>query len=77
MDIAICIIAYNRIDSLKRCLYALEQSVYNVSVKLYISVDKSDTDLVERFAIDYKWLFGEKEVVLHDSNKSDICILKA
>lgn len=68
MDIAICIIAYNRIDSLKRCLYALEQSVYNVSVKLYISVDKSDTDLVERFAIDYKWLFGEKEVVLHDSN---------
>ena len=68
MDIAICVIAYNRIDSLQRGLYALEQSVYNASVKLYISVDKSDTDLVERFATDYKWPFGEKEVILHDSN---------
>ena len=68
MDIAICVIAYNRLDSLVRCLNTLEQSVYNVSVKLYISVDKSDSDVVEKFANDYCWQFGEKEVILHDTN---------
>ena len=48
--IGICIIAYNRIDSLKRVLLSLEQAYYNEEVPLIISIDKSNSDAVEQFA---------------------------
>lgn len=68
MNIVICVIAYNRIDSLTRCLASLEKANYSQQVKLYLSVDKSDTDKIEQFAVRYSWNYGDKEVILHDEN---------
>lgn len=66
--IAICIIAYNRIDSLKRVLISLEQAYYDENVPLIISIDKSKSDTVEQFAKQYDWKFGEKTVIAHPEN---------
>lgn len=68
MNIAICIIAYNRIDSLKRVLKSLEQSYYDEPVSLIISIDKSDTTEVEEFGKQYKWDFGKKRIITHSEN---------
>ena len=68
MDIAICVIAFNRLASLKRLLSSLDNAVYPCTVKLYISVDKSDTNAVEKCAEEYIWKFGDKEVILHEEN---------
>ena len=68
MNIAICIISYNRIDSLKRVLNSLEQGYYDESVSLIISIDKSDTTKVEDFAKEYNWKQGEKRVITHPDN---------
>lgn len=68
MNIAICIIAYNRIDSLKRVLNSLERSYYNERITLIISIDKSDTTQVEDFAKEYNWNYGEKRVITHSEN---------
>lgn len=68
MDIAICIIAYNRLDSLKRVLASLEKGYYDSSVTLIVSIDKSDTTIVEDYAKQYNWKFGEKRVVTHSLN---------
>ncbi len=68
MDIAICLIAYNRIDSLRRLLNSLDNALYPCNVKLYISVDKSDTNAIEECAKNYQWKFGEKEVIIHEKN---------
>lgn len=68
MNIAICIIAYNRVDSLKRVLSSLEKGYYPESVPLIISIDKSNTTKVEDFAKAYNWKQGEKRVVTHQDN---------
>lgn len=68
MNIAICIIAYNRIDSLKRVLKSLEVSYYNEPISLIISIDKSKTTIVEDFAKQYKWKYGNKRVITHTEN---------
>lgn len=70
MKIAIIAVAYNRKDSLERLLKSLESAVYpsNTNVPLIISVDKSDSDLVEIFAEEYSWSFGSKIVDKHEKN---------
>jgi len=68
MKIGICIIAYNRIDSLKRVLSSIENAYYNEKVTLIISIDKSNTNIVELFAKQYNWVFGEKKVITHFNN---------
>lgn len=68
MKIGICIIAYNRINSLKRVLLSIENAIYTESVPLIISIDKSDTDNVEKYAYNYNWLHGEKRVITHTEN---------
>lgn len=69
-NIAIVVIAYNRIESLKRLLHSLESARYpeNTDVPLIISVDKSDSDEVEKFADGYDWRFGPKTVKKHERN---------
>lgn len=66
--IGICVITYNRINSLKRLLSSLEKAYYPNPVDLIISIDKSDTDAVETFAKEYVWQFGEKRVITHERN---------
>ena len=68
MDIAIVVVAYNRCDSLKRLLSSLEKAYYDERVTLIISVDKSNTDVVELFADKYVWPHGEKIVDKHEKN---------
>lgn len=68
MNIAIITVAYNRVNSLQRLLYSLERAYYDTTIPLIISVDKSDTDVVEHFADDYHWPYGKKIVDKHDQN---------
>ena len=68
MRIAIVCVAYNREDSLQRLLTSLEQASYPEPVTLIISIDKSNTDAVERMADRYQWPNGEKRVAKHEKN---------
>lgn len=68
INIAICIIAFNRIESLKRTLDSVSKAYYSHEVPLVISVDKSNTSVVEDFADKYLWIHGEKRVIKHDYN---------
>lgn len=67
-NIGICVIAYNRVDSLKRVLHTLEKAYYPQCVDLNISIDKSDTDIVEKYAVAYRWEYGKKNVIIHQQN---------
>lgn len=68
-NIAIVAVTYNRTDSLKRLLCSLEKAYYtNETPTLIISIDKSNTDVVEKFADDYNWPHGPKIVRKHEQN---------
>lgn len=67
--LAIVVVAYNRTDTVSRLLSCLEKAIYNDKpVTLIISVDKSNTDVVEKFADDFLWSHGEKRVAKHAIN---------
>jgi hypothetical protein len=68
MKIAICAIAYNRLDSIKRLLDSLLKAYYRSEVTLIISIDKSNTDEVEKYANAFDWKYGEKRVIAHKTN---------
>ena len=68
MKIAICTIAYNRLDSIKRLLNSLSKAYYKSDVTLIISIDKSNNDEVEKHANAFDWKFGEKRVIAHKTN---------
>lgn len=69
LKIGICCIAYNRLSSIKRLLHSLEQADYgNYNPTLIISIDKSNTDVVEEFSKGYSWKYGEKIVYTHEQN---------
>lgn len=69
MKIAIIAVAYNRTESLRRLLNSLKNAYYpDGNVTLIISVDKSNTDMVERFAEKYHWPYGNKIVDKHEKN---------
>ena len=69
MNIAIIAVAYNRIDTLRNLLQSLTRASYiEETVTLIISVDKSDTDIVEKYAESFVWIHGEKIVAKHDVN---------
>lgn len=68
-NIAIVAVAYNRVNSLQRLLLSLEGAYYDSNeVTLIVSIDKSDTDAVERFADEYHWPWGKKIVDKHTHN---------
>lgn len=65
-DITIIVIAYNRVESLKRILHSLQKARYDdAPVRLLISIDKSDNDEISRIAQDFLWEHGEKIVEIH------------
>lgn len=67
-NIAIVVVAYNRVNSLARLLGSLEKSYYyDNNVSLIISIDKSENTNVATFAHNYEWSFGEKKVIEHPS----------
>ena len=69
INIAIVTVTYNRTDSLKRLLNSLEKANYgSEEPTLIISIDKSKTDEVEKFADNYFWPYGKKIIRKHDKN---------
>lgn len=65
-QIAIVVIGYNRIDSISRLMDSLLVAKYpHNNVPLIISVDKSNTTMVENYADSFEWKYGEKIVVKH------------
>ncbi len=69
MQLAICIISYNRPESVRRVLSSIDKGFYlSDSVDLIISIDYSGSDEVERVAAEFNWRFGEKRIIAHKSN---------
>lgn len=64
-NIPIVVVAYNRPDSLRRILESLQNASYPFSVKLIISIDKSDENEVVSVANNFNWKHGHKEVICH------------
>ena len=62
-DIPIVVVAYNRMDSLKRILGSLLNAEYPAAAKLIISIDRGDNADVLNFAEEFSWPFGEKQVI--------------
>ena len=67
-DIPIVVVAYNRIDSLKRILGSLLKAEYPMPAKLIISIDRGDNADVLSFAEAFSWPFGEKQVIYQEKN---------
>lgn len=68
MNIGICVIAYNRIISLKRVLSSVANGYYDEKVTLIISIDKSECKEVYKFADSFNWKHGEKRIIKHPVN---------
>jgi len=68
MNIAIIVVAYNRLDSVKRLIQSLLNAEYTDNVDLIISIDKSDTDIVEHYAEEVVWPYGNSIVNTHTQN---------
>lgn len=62
-NIAIVTVAYNRVKSLSRLLNSLLCADID-NAPLIISIDKSNTNEVERYANDFIWPYGEKKLLL-------------
>lgn len=70
---AVVVIAYNRIESLKRLLSSLENADYpkDVNVPLIISIDREAGDAnknVYELASDFEWMYGDKKVIYREEN---------
>ncbi len=68
LEIAICVVCYNRCRSVERLLDNLNIAKYLHPVKLIISVDKSDKKDVADYAKQFVWAHGDKIVVDHKEN---------
>lgn len=68
--LAIVIVAYNRQDSLSRLLSMLLVADYPVDkgVPLVISIDGDGSEEVVHMANEFKWPYGNKEVIVHSKN---------
>ncbi len=67
MSCAIVIITYNREKSLRRLLGSLAEGRYEgtENVPLIISVDNSGSEDCKRAAEEFRWPYGDKEVITH------------
>lgn len=69
MSIAICIICYNRPDSLRRVFGSIERGCYDGDkVDLIVSIDYSGRDDVRNVADQLVWSHGDKRIVAYRHN---------
>lgn len=68
MKFAICIIAYNRLNSLKNVLKSISEAYYDQKVTLIISIDKSNNTSVTDYANQFEWKYGDKQIISHHKN---------
>ena len=66
--IGICIVAYNRVDSLKRLFQSLDNAQYDQNVDLFVSIDKSDSLEVAEYSKSFDWRNGSYNVIEHPQN---------
>ena len=64
----IVVIAFNRINSLKRLLESINKSFFHEKIKLIISIDKGNNNNVFEYAKEFNWEHGEKEVIYQEQN---------
>ena len=64
--LALVAVGYNRINSLRRLLVSLNNAEYlGDQIDLYISIDRSDSNVVSDFAHSFQWLHGDKHVLTY------------
>lgn len=65
--IAIVVVGYNRLLSIKRLLGSLERAEYpKINVPLVISIDCSNDLDLYNFVEEYIWPFGNKYIIIHE-----------
>lgn len=64
---AIIVVAYNRVEALKRILSSLEAAYFDCDVRLVISIDHgaANNPVIRDIANQFIWKHGTKEVVSH------------
>ena len=67
-NIPIVVVAYNRLESLKRITASLLQAEYPQGAELIISIDRGDNRDVLDYADGFHWPFGEKRVIYQPKN---------
>ena len=67
-NIPIVVVAYNRLESLKRIAGSLLQAEYPQGAELIISIDRGDNRDVLDYADGFAWPFGEKRVIYLPEN---------
>lgn len=68
-NIAIVVVTYDRLSSLKRLLDCLIKADFDgEEVPLFVSVDKSGNDRTEKFASTFEWPHGPYKAILHPEN---------
>ena len=67
-DIPVVVVAYNRLDSLKRILSSLLKAEYPMAAELIISIDRGDNGDVRSYAEGFSWPFGVKQVIYQEKN---------
>lgn len=66
---AIVVVCYNRLDAFKFLISSLLNSHYDdAKIDLMISIDKSETDDIERFARSINWPFGVFSIIARSEN---------
>lgn len=69
LNIAIVVIAYNRIDSLKRLIGSLYSADYlGDKVDLIVSIDNSDLNTLVDYAKSLDWPHGEVKIITHEEH---------
>ena len=66
--LTIVVIAFNRINSLKRLLYSLSKTEFKEEVRLIISIDKGNNKDVLEYSNNFIWNNGEKIVIYQNEN---------
>ena len=64
--LAIVVVGYNRIDSIKRILTSLDNAVYPCDVPLVISIDCSGCEPLYDYVRNYTWNHGCKFVIIRE-----------
>ena len=64
-NIAILVMGYNRVESLKYVLDSLQNLIIEYPTPLIISIDGGGTDEINKLVQSYVWRNGEKKVIIH------------
>lgn len=66
---AIVVVTYSRVNSLKRLLKSISQSIFDELVTLYISIDHGEySQEIYAIANKFNWTYGDKVIIKHDRN---------